>query len=357
MTVKRYTPTQCCEHDGTYVTYSDYQKLVAENAALKAANEHAAGCINAAMFEGLVDVMSESSDERLVDLVNRRLLHAYMEVESPATNEFISRLVSEGCKVAMQNVNDIAHCLSDIRRFVEAKFMTVGDLPSPEGLLLSGPEWKHESDAIIAALNRVAEFYETPATDAAIAEIKRPLIEEIESLKKNSIASFSDVMEYNPETGIVTAKVGFSNRPAGMPIGSNTSYGYLATSLFGKKVQIHRLAWFLHYGEWPEMDIDHINGIKKDNRISNLRLATISQNQFNKPIQKNNSSGVKGVYWNKRDNKFIASVQHQGKKHTAGRFDDLESAKKAVEDLRVKLAGEFCNHGEFAANLRAGRKG
>ncbi|QHJ81655.1 MAG: hypothetical protein [Bacteriophage sp.] len=60
----------------------------------------------------------------------------------------------------MQNVNDIAHCLSDIRRFVEAKFMTVGDLPSHEGLLLSGPEWKHESDAIIAALNRVADFYE-----------------------------------------------------------------------------------------------------------------------------------------------------------------------------------------------------
>ncbi|QHJ79478.1 MAG: hypothetical protein [Caudoviricetes sp.] len=63
--------------------------------------------------------------------------------------------------IAMQNVKDIAHCLSDIRRFVEAKFMTVGDLPSPEGLLLSGPEWKHESDAIIAALNRVADFYES----------------------------------------------------------------------------------------------------------------------------------------------------------------------------------------------------
>lgn len=256
MTVKRYTPTQCCEHDGTYVTYSEYQKLVAENAALK------------------------------------KCCEAY----------------------------------------------------DAYGLAEYGDQWE------VTPL-------ETPATDAAIAEIKRPLIEEIESLKKNSIASFSDVMEYNPETGIVTAKVGFSNRHAGMPIGSNTSYGYLATSLFGKKVQIHRLAWFLHYGEWPEMDIDHINGIKKDNRISNLRLATISQNQFNKPIQKNNSSGVKGVYWNKRDNKFIASVQHQGKKHTAGRFDDLESAKKAVEDLRIKLAGEFCNHGDFAANLRAGRKG
>ncbi len=71
--------------------------------------------------------------------------------------------------IAMQNVKDIAHCLSDIRRFIEAKFMTVGDLPSPEALLLSGPEWKHESDAIIAALNRVADFYEQPQKPVVMA--------------------------------------------------------------------------------------------------------------------------------------------------------------------------------------------
>lgn len=62
--------------------------------------------------------------------------------------------------VLQKNVEDAAHALSDVRRFVEAKWMTVADLPSEEAVLFDGPEPKHEADAIIAALNRVAEYYE-----------------------------------------------------------------------------------------------------------------------------------------------------------------------------------------------------
>lgn len=62
--------------------------------------------------------------------------------------------------LAMQNMKDIAHCLSDLRRFIEMKWPTIADLPSVEGVLLNGPENKHEVDALIAALNRVADFYE-----------------------------------------------------------------------------------------------------------------------------------------------------------------------------------------------------
>lgn len=95
--------------------------------------------------------------------------------------------------VVMQNVKDIAHCLSDIRRFVEAKFMTIGDLPSPEGLLLSGPEWKHESDAIIAALNRVAEYYEQPQKPVVLPEsiitVATEFAEELDSVAHHE---FSD---------------------------------------------------------------------------------------------------------------------------------------------------------------------
>lgn len=61
---------------------------------------------------------------------------------------------------ALQNFRDIAHCFNDLRRFIGAKWPGVADLPSPEGVLLNGPEWKHETDAMIAALNRVADFYE-----------------------------------------------------------------------------------------------------------------------------------------------------------------------------------------------------
>ena len=203
----------------------------------------------------------------------------------------------------------------------------------------------------------------TPATDAFLAEVRReasePLQKEIEILNKNllmSVGDIRDLIDYNPETGVLTAKVNFAGRQEGAIIGSQTWQGYYAFSLFGKKCFAHRLAWLLHYGEWPSQPIDHINGIKKDNSIRNLRLCSLSQNQFNKPTQKNNTTGVKGVYWNKRDKRYVASVQFNGKKYSAGHHKDIESAKEAVMKLREKLAGEFTNHGEFelADQLRQG---
>ncbi|HHJ4378095.1 TPA: HNH endonuclease [Citrobacter freundii] len=204
---------------------------------------------------------------------------------------------------------------------------------------------------------------ETPATDAFLAEVTQeavePLKKEIEGLKKQllmSVGDIRDLIDYNPENGVLTAKVNFSGRQAGSVIGSQTWQGYYAFSLFGKKCFAHRLAWLLHYGEWPSQPIDHINGIKTDNSIRNLRLCSLSQNQFNKPTQKNNTTGVKGVYWNKRDKRYVASVQFNGKKYSAGHHKDIDSAKEAVMKLREKLAGEFTNHGEFelAAKIRKG---
>ncbi|EJY4845936.1 HNH endonuclease [Salmonella enterica] len=209
----------------------------------------------------------------------------------------------------------------------------------------------------------VDDFTETPATDTFLAEVTQEAVEslkkEIEWLKKQllmSVGDIRDLIDYNPENGVLTAKVNFSGRQAGSVIGSQTWQGYYAFSLFGKKCFAHRLAWLLHYGEWPSQPIDHINGIKTDNSIRNMRLCSLSQNQFNKPTQKNNTTGVKGVYWNKRDKRYVASVQLNGKKYSAGHHKDIDSAKEAVMKLREKLAGEFTNHGEFelAAQLRKG---
>lgn len=220
-----------------------------------------------------------------------------------------------------------------------------------------GDELMCHTDDVCRALD------ETPSTDAFLAEVKReatePLQKEIEVLKKHllmSVGDIRDLIDYNAETGVLTAKVNFSGRQAGSVIGSQTWQGYYAFSLFGKKCFAHRLAWLLHYGEWPSQPIDHINGIKTDNSIRNLRLCSLSQNQFNKPTQKNNTTGVKGVYWNKRDKRYVASVQFNGKKYSAGHHKDIESAKEEVMKLREKLAGEFTNHGEFelAEQIRKG---
>jgi len=99
-------------------------------------------------------------------------------------------------------------------------------------------------------------------------------------------------MEYNQETGVVTSDGKIIGCLAG---GSRPGGEYLRVKFCGKQVYVHRLAFFLMTGEWPKSHVDHINGIKTDNRWCNLRLATMSQNKANEGIRESNSSGWKGV--------------------------------------------------------------
>lgn len=155
MTVKRYEAVMLTDGmtesaDGQFVTYSDYQKLVAENGALQAANTHAALCINAAMVEGLLEALAESSDDRLVDLVNRRLLHAYQEVDSPLTEE---QLWQMGDAILLEQLKD-------------------------------GTNFIARQSEIIANQNQRISELESKTTDAAIAEIKFPLAAEVDAYRQ-----------------------------------------------------------------------------------------------------------------------------------------------------------------------------
>ena len=105
--------------------------------------------------------------------------------------------------------------------------------------------------------------------------------------------------------------------------GTFNQYGYLQVKYKGVKRMAHRIIFMMHHGYEP-MEIDHINRIKDDNRIENLREATRSLNNLNKNLQANNKSGIKGVCWHKKSNKWI--VQVQGKYF--GVYSDLEEAKK-----------------------------
>ena len=146
--------------------------------------------------------------------------------------------------------------------------------------------------------------------------------------------------KYDPVTGIFTSNkyskpVGFSHR------------GYLVVELWhnGKerKFRLHQLAWLYVHGSWPFPMIDHINQIKTDNRIENLREVNNSQNCQNKSIYKTKSglprSGFKGVHWIKTQNKWRASIGHNGKLMHLGLFDDPEKAffvyKQAAEKLHT----------------------
>lgn len=103
-----------------------------------------------------------------------------------------------------------------------------------------------------------------------------------------------------------------------------------------RKYFAHRLAWFYVHKHWPLSDIDHINRVKIDNRLSNLRSVTRKQNQENQAPHSNSTSGVLGVHMDKTRNKWVARIKHFGKTIFLGRFtsfDEAVSARKAAEKI------------------------
>lgn len=137
----------------------------------------------------------------------------------------------------------------------------------------------------------------------------------------------------------VTGKIWKGSRE----VGSLDNNGYRRVCFNGKRPLAHRLAWFLYYGEWPTDQIDHINGNKDDNRISNLRLASDFQNMWNRGKPQNNTSGFKGVSWHKQRQKWIALIGVNGVLKYLGYFEDLEKAAAAYQTAAIKYHGEFAN--------------
>ena len=111
--------------------------------------------------------------------------------------------------------------------------------------------------------------------------------------------------------------------------GTINFYGYYQININGKIYKNHRLAWLYVYGEFPFKDLDHINRIKTDNRIKNLRLATHSQNLQNVGLRSDNKSGYKGVSWCKRKKKWCVRMNFDNKYQHLGYFDDVHEAGKA----------------------------
>jgi hypothetical protein len=121
--------------------------------------------------------------------------------------------------------------------------------------------------------------------------------------------------------------------------------GYLVTGFNGRLYRNHRIAWFLHTGEQPPDQIDHIDGDKLNNTFTNLRTATLGQNQHNQGRRKNNTSGYKGVSWKKKSGKWQATIVLHNKQHHLGYFDTPEEAYSAYCKAADELHKEFKNYG------------
>lgn len=140
-------------------------------------------------------------------------------------------------------------------------------------------------------------------------------------------------LSYNPETGLLIWIKKQPGRKASIEIGTVVSFvrpdGYLQLTLRSRKILAHRVAWALYYGEWPKEQLDHINRIRYDNRIANLRKASHSQNLHN--VKARNNTGICGIY--ERNGRFVVRLK---RKHV-GSFANIEEAIKA----RLQKAIEF----------------
>ena len=164
-----------------------------------------------------------------------------------------------------------------------------------------------------------------------------------------------ELLRYEPDTG----KLFWNRRPIGIFATANAystwnaryahseafisvcKAGYRTGAIFDKKYYAHRVAWAIHYGMWPDSMIDHINGERQDNCITNLRLATDSQNNFNSKLRSDNKSGLKGTTYSTRDMVWLSRISANGKTHHLGTFDSPESAHAAYAEAAKKYHGEF----------------
>lgn len=123
--------------------------------------------------------------------------------------------------------------------------------------------------------------------------------------------------------------------------------GYRRGRILGITYLAHRVVWLIHHGDWPKEQTDHINGIRADNRMENLREVTPQDNAKNQQRKISNSSGVMGVYWHAGVNKWVADIRGEGRRIYLGSFNSFDDA------VNARLSAEI-NHGYHENHGREG---
>ena len=129
----------------------------------------------------------------------------------------------------------------------------------------------------------------------------------------------------------------------GKKAGTLSKHGYISVGINKKYYKAHRLIWLMHYGQNPKGTIDHIDQNKSNNRIENLRDCSESENRMNQKAYKSNTSGFKGVSFNKNANLYTAYAGKGSKKYCAY-FKEKSDAVEFSELLRNELHGKFACH-------------
>jgi hypothetical protein len=152
-----------------------------------------------------------------------------------------------------------------------------------------------------------------------------------------------ELLEYNPATGeFFWRKSTGPNAIVGSRAGSVYDNGYRYIQIMGEDYKAGRLAWYFMTDEDPDLFIDHKNGVRDDDRFDNLRIATNSQNQAN-AFWSTNTSGFKGVSWQKSRSQWIAVITVDGKAKNLGRYSRRIDAARAYRRAAIEAWGEFAN--------------
>ncbi len=160
--------------------------------------------------------------------------------------------------------------------------------------------------------------------------------------KTLSASELRSLLSYEQSNGAFTWIVAPSNRiRAGSEAGSVGRLGYRRICINRRAYFAHRLAWLYVYGRWPLREIDHIDGTPANNAIANLREADHFENQANRGRQKNNTSGYKGVHFNRQAWRWRAVIHAGGCTFHLGSFKTRIAAAKAYARAARRLHCEF----------------
>ena len=154
-------------------------------------------------------------------------------------------------------------------------------------------------------------------------------------------SKLKQLVKYDPDTGEFVSLADRGKTKCGQRLGCKNRLGYIEIGMLWKKYKAHTLAFLYMTGEFPD-EIDHADGDPSNNKWSNLRLATRQENMWNRGVNVNSQTGVKGVHPYK--DKFKVQFRVFGKKVYLGLFNDLQEAKQHHDEFVEMFQGEFvCN--------------
>jgi hypothetical protein len=150
-----------------------------------------------------------------------------------------------------------------------------------------------------------------------------------------------ELVNYDPNTGVFAWKKIRPGVSSSKKFGSLKPSGYIVVLINKKLYRLHRLAWLYMTGEWPENEIDHINGNKADNRFCNIRKATKAENNWNKKVRKDSTTGVKNVLYYPKYQSYYVRITANKIAHSFGPFKTKDQAALVAKEKRAEIHKNF----------------